>query len=220
MAAGAGLPSLSSWTSAPATAASCGSTTLILISAEAMDGKMYNRKKTLANPREQRMHVSFITRKGCVDGSRRSPGFASQDASLRSNELWPCIRLLQSAFPGCHFQTPPVTGCGFLAYSCAAARELHPLPIAPACRRPTIMREPNFEKEQNSSPANLPGTPIQSQLLVERRASREPALSAVEGSSRAAGRGRPALHLLVLYDRELPRSYLRDVLLGEAGDAL
>jgi hypothetical protein len=41
-----------------------------------------------------------------------------------------------------------VTGCDFLAYSCAAARDLHPLPIAPACRRPTIMREPDYEKEQ------------------------------------------------------------------------
>src|ERR1700688_3891676 len=40
-------------------------------------------------------HVSFITRKGFVDGSRRSPGFASKDASFRFN-----IRFLQSAFPG------------------------------------------------------------------------------------------------------------------------
>src|SRR5208337_2416821 len=29
-----------------------------------MDRKMYNRKKILANTRENRMHVSFITRKG------------------------------------------------------------------------------------------------------------------------------------------------------------
>jgi len=35
-----------------------------------------------------------------------------------------CIRILQTAFPG----MLPVTGYGFLAYSCAAARELHPLP--------------------------------------------------------------------------------------------
>jgi hypothetical protein len=34
------------------------------------------------------------------------------------------IRFLQAAFPGMF----PVTGCDFLAYSCAAARELHPLP--------------------------------------------------------------------------------------------
>jgi hypothetical protein len=31
---------------------------------------------------------------------------------------------LQAAFP----ELLPVTGCDFLAYSCAAARELHPLP--------------------------------------------------------------------------------------------
>src|SRR5208337_4211961 len=103
------------------------------------------------------MHVSFITRKGCVGGSRRSPGFASQDVSFRSNELWPSIRLLQPAFPGCPFQAAPVTGCDFLAYSCAAARDLHPLPIAPACRRPTIMREPNIEKEQKKQPSKSTG---------------------------------------------------------------
>src|SRR5664279_2032994 len=97
--------------------------TLILISAEAMA----SRRKTLAKILEERMHVSFITRKGCVDGSRGFPGFASQDVSLRSG-----IRLIQPAFPGCPFQAAPVTGCDFLAYSCAAARDLHPLPIVPA----------------------------------------------------------------------------------------
>ena len=34
------------------------------------------------------------------------------------------VRNLQTAFPG----SIPVDGCDFLAYSCAAARELHPLP--------------------------------------------------------------------------------------------
>src|SRR3981081_3865544 len=53
----------------------------------------------------------------------------SQDVSCRSNELWPSIQLLQPAFPGCPFQVSPVTGCDVLAYSCAAARDLHPLPI-------------------------------------------------------------------------------------------
>src|ERR1039458_9458626 len=81
MAAGAGLPSLSSWTSAPATAASCGSTTLILISAEAKDVRIDTRPTTnrnsmakkmiLANTREQRMHVSFIT---VGDGAHRRGG--------------------------------------------------------------------------------------------------------------------------------------------------
>jgi hypothetical protein len=34
------------------------------------------------------------------------------------------VRNLQTAFPG----SIPVDGCDVLAYSCAAARELHPLP--------------------------------------------------------------------------------------------
>jgi hypothetical protein len=38
--------------------------------------------------------------------------------------IGPSIRTLQAAFPG----MLPVDGCGFLAYSCATARELHPLP--------------------------------------------------------------------------------------------
>jgi hypothetical protein len=38
-----------------------------------------------------------------------------------------------------------------LAYSCAAARDLHPLPIAPAMSRPTIMREPNFGKSETAT---------------------------------------------------------------------
>jgi len=57
------------------------STTLILISAEAMDRKM-NSKKILAKIREKRMHVSFITRKGCVDGFTPVSWLASQDVSL------------------------------------------------------------------------------------------------------------------------------------------
>ncbi len=69
----------------------------------------------------------------------------------------PSIRLLQSAFPGFPFQDVPVTGCGVLAYSCAAARDLHPLPIAPACRWPTIMREPNVEKERKLRPSKSTG---------------------------------------------------------------
>jgi len=61
-----------------------------------------------------------------VDGLRRSPGFASEEASGSNLQLavgW-SFRILQAAFPG----MLPVDGCGFLAYSCAAARELHPLP--------------------------------------------------------------------------------------------
>jgi len=51
---------------------------------------------------------------------------------------------LQTAFP----EFIPVTGCDFLAYSCAAARELHPLP----CLRHTAKtRKPkNNSKNENS----------------------------------------------------------------------
>jgi hypothetical protein len=64
-------------------------------------------------------------------------------------ELAPSIQLLQTAFPG-SFSTP-VTGCDVLAYSCAAARDLHPLPIAPVFGRPTIMREPNLRKSKTAA---------------------------------------------------------------------
>lgn len=43
--------------------------------------------------------------------------------------------MLQTGFPG----NLPVTGCDFLAYSCAAARELHPLPYL---RHGTKTRKP------------------------------------------------------------------------------
>lgn len=61
-----------------------------------------------------------------MDGLRRSPGFASEDAWSGNWQfaIGPSIRNLQAAFPG----LLPVTGCDLLAYSCAAARELHPLP--------------------------------------------------------------------------------------------
>src|SRR5215470_8470018 len=61
-----------------------------------------------------RMHSSFSRERGWCGGSRRSPGFASKDV---------VIRLAQPFFPGY-----PVNGCFVLAYSCAAARDLHPLP--------------------------------------------------------------------------------------------
>jgi hypothetical protein len=60
-----------------------------------------------------------------VDGLRRSPGFASEEASQQlAVGNW--LKLPDSAggLPGIR----PSDRCGFLAYSCAAARELHPLP--------------------------------------------------------------------------------------------
>src|SRR5580700_3663423 len=103
-------------------------------------------------------HVSFITRKGCVNGPRRSPGFASQDVNFRSNELSLSIRLLQPAFPGCHLQISPVTGCVVLAYSCAAARDLHPLPIGRLVAGLRSCANLILRKSKNRSPANLPVT--------------------------------------------------------------
>jgi hypothetical protein len=92
-----------------------------------------------------------------VDGSRRSPGFASQDLSFRPASGC-CNRPSQVVFSDI-----PVTGCVVLAYSCAAARDLHPLPIR---RRLAALRSCanlNIEKEQDSSPANVPATALPSQ---------------------------------------------------------
>jgi len=107
-----------------------------------------------------------------------------------------------------------VAGCGFLAYSCAAARELHPLPIAPACRRPTIMREPNFEKEQKQQPSKSTG-----HFDTKSIACGVTGVSPVKAGGRAGTPGSPLLRfrLLVFYYWKFSRSYLLDVLLGEAG---
>src|SRR5258708_39939813 len=72
---------------------------------------------------------------------------------------------------GCLFQISPVTGCDFLAYSCAAARDLLPLPISQRVAGLRSCANPILRKSKNSSPVNLPGTPLQSQTLVERRSS-------------------------------------------------
>jgi hypothetical protein len=44
-------------------------------------------------------------------------------------------------------QITPVTGCNVLAYSCAAARDFHPLPETSSSDE---AREPSFEKEQGN----------------------------------------------------------------------
>jgi hypothetical protein len=73
-------------------------------------------------------HPPFHAKGVKVDGLRRSPGFASEDARAAIGSWQLAIgsgtRDLQAAFPG----WLPVDGCDVLAYSCAAARELHPLP--------------------------------------------------------------------------------------------
>src|SRR5271156_1474803 len=116
-----GFPALSNCTCAPATAASEGSTTLILISAEAMDVRLTTDRKTnVAKVRKNRIARLLYHAKGLWGRFTPVSWLASKDANLRFS-----IRMLQPAFPG----RCPVTGCDVLAYSCAAARDFHPLPI-------------------------------------------------------------------------------------------
>ena len=62
------------------------------------------------------------------------------------------------AFPG----LLPVDGCDVLAYSCAAARELHPLPCL---RLKAKTRKPkDISKNGNSGERNLPGGVVGSQM--------------------------------------------------------
>jgi len=85
---------------------------------------------------------------------------------FHSNEFWPRIRILQAAFPGLSFSEIPVTGCDFLAYSCAAARDLHPLPVGQRVAGLRSCANLILRKSKSSSPVNLPATPMQSQTLL------------------------------------------------------
>src|SRR5580658_2967055 len=81
--------------------------------------------KTRNEAQSARITILLFTRKGLrADDLRRSPGFAREDASSSNWQLARASKFLQTAFP----EFLPVTGCDVLAYSCAAARELHPLP--------------------------------------------------------------------------------------------
>ena len=97
------------------------------------------------------MHSSFITRKGCVDGSRRSPGFASKDVADP-------FAMRRTTRPS---QVSPVTGC-----DCPRLQLRGSAGFAPASHRSGIFSQPHdhartkFEKEQNSSPANLRGAAV------------------------------------------------------------
>jgi hypothetical protein len=52
-----------------------------------------------------------------------------------------------------------VTACDFLAYSCAAARELHPLPCL---RHKAKTRKPkDIRKNENAGSKNLPGQALE-----------------------------------------------------------
>src|SRR5258706_9908318 len=76
-------------------------------------------------------HPPFHAKGVAVDGLRRSPG---------SRVRMFCIRIRQAAFPGFFL----VAGCGVLAYSCAAARELHPLPSL--CREAKTRSPKDWER--------------------------------------------------------------------------
>src|SRR5258708_12388551 len=79
-------------------------------------------KKSKNKTRSARITILLFTRKGL-----RWTVYAGLLA-LRVRMLFRCSSatsgFLQTAFPG----FTPVTICDFLAYSCPAARELHPLP--------------------------------------------------------------------------------------------
>jgi hypothetical protein len=63
------------------------------------------------------------------------------------------IRFLQPAFPGIF----PVTGCDFLAYSCAAARELHPLPCLRHRAKTRKPKDISNQRTEKRGVRNLPG---------------------------------------------------------------
>jgi hypothetical protein len=84
-----------------------------------------------------------------VDDLRRSPGFASKDARFCDESKNP---VLSAAFP----EFPPVAHCDFLAYSCAAARELHPLPCL---RFKAKTRKPkDISKSKKTQESNVTGS--------------------------------------------------------------
>ena len=126
-------------TCAPATAADCGSTTLTLRSAAEAAAE---RSRTKKDSQRIRAYLPPLHAKEVeVDGSRRSPGFASKDGYYHP--------VTPAAFPG----FLPVADGSFLAYSCAAARDLHPLPCL---RRAAKTRVPNDSaKSKNNRPKNL-----------------------------------------------------------------
>src|SRR3982074_1664574 len=72
----------------------------------------------------------------------------SQDVSCRSNELWPSIQLLHPAFPWLSFSSFPSDRLRCPRLQLRGSAGFAPASHRPACCQPTIMREPNFEKEQ------------------------------------------------------------------------
>src|SRR6266851_2949760 len=98
--------------------------------------------RTTAKSQQQDRITPPLLAKGVgVGGSRRSPGsrVRMRAACVGTGTLArPCLiphPILPRAFP----EQAPVARCDVLAYSCAAARDLHPLPCPPHMRR---TREP------------------------------------------------------------------------------
>jgi hypothetical protein len=110
------------------------------------------------------MHVSFITRKGYVDGSHRSPGFASQNVrTLDEHAQHPvaAIGLPRFSFSGCpsdRLRCPRLQLRGSAGFSPAS----HSAGISPAYDHARTQ----FEKEQLPQPAKFIGHATQSQTLA------------------------------------------------------
>src|ERR1700739_480333 len=130
MFSGVSDPSENRETCAPGRAADWGSMTLTLRSA-ADAAEKETRSKNQAQ--SARITILLFTRKGLrwtvYAGllALRVRMVEQLSAVRHADDRWSyptSENSLQTAFPG----NLPVTGCDFLAYSCAAARELHPLP--------------------------------------------------------------------------------------------
>src|SRR3984893_14143926 len=149
---------LSSDTWAPETAADWGSTTLSLRSA-ANDAAKYEQTKSRAQ--NARIPSSFTRERVAVDGLRRSPGLrVRMRLGCRKNAAIGQHPIAADGLPG-HL---PVTGCYFLAYSCAAARDFHPLPCL--CRNGKDAQIEGILKEQEKTGVrNLPREVVEVKFL-------------------------------------------------------
>src|SRR5208282_2768117 len=102
------------------------------------------------------MHVSFITRKGWWGRFTPVSWLASQDVSFRPASGY--YNRPSQVLPSGQSRCPRLQLRGSAGFA--------PASHSPAWGWSTIMREPNFEKEQKQQLANLPGTAWQSQTGV------------------------------------------------------
>src|SRR5579864_3285580 len=114
---------LTSNTSAPATAADCGSITLTLRlpaepAAAENEPKNKHTSRIEEEPATTRIPFLLFTRKRLKVTER--DGLLASRVRMQKNASQPACRPSRDSFP--------VTGGNVLAYSCAAARDSHPLP--------------------------------------------------------------------------------------------